>query len=95
MFGPPGVGKGTQAQRLSAVFQIPHVATGDMLRNAIRSDTPLGKRAKEFIDQGQLVPDEVVLELVAERLRMRTPRAASCSMGFHAPSLRRRPWAGC
>jgi adenylate kinase len=69
LFGPPGVGKGTQAQRLSSVFQIPHIATGDMLRNAIRSYTPLGKRAKEFIDQGQLVPDEVVLELIAERLQ--------------------------
>jgi adenylate kinase len=69
LFGPPGVGKGTQAQRLSTVFQIPHIATGDMLRNAIRSYTPLGKRAKEFIDQGQLVPDELVLELIAERLQ--------------------------
>jgi adenylate kinase len=69
LFGPPGVGKGTQAQRLSAVFKIPHIATGDMLRTAIRSYTPLGKRAKEFIDQGQLVPDELVLELIAERLQ--------------------------
>jgi adenylate kinase len=69
LFGPPGVGKGTQAQRLSAVFQIPHIATGDMLRTAIRSYTPLGKRAKEFIDQGQLVPDELVLDLIAERLQ--------------------------
>jgi adenylate kinase len=69
LFGPPGVGKGTQAQRLSSVFQIPHIATGDMLRTAIRSYTPLGKRAKEFIDQGQLVPDELVLELLGERLQ--------------------------
>ena len=69
LFGPPGVGKGTQAQRLSAVFQIPHIATGDMLRTAIRSYTPLGKRAKEFIDLGQLVPDELVLDLLGERLQ--------------------------
>lgn len=63
------MGKGTQAQRLSNVFQIPHVATGDMLRAAIQSYTPLGQRAKEFIDKGQLVPDELVLDLLGERLQ--------------------------
>ena len=69
LFGPPGVGKGTQAQRLSKVFRIPHVATGDMLRAAIQSYTPLGQRAKGFIDKGQLVPDDLVLELLGERLQ--------------------------
>ena len=69
LFGPPGVGKGTQAQRLSTVFQIPHIATGDMLRAAIQSYTPLGARAKQFIDKGQLVPDELVLDLLGERLQ--------------------------
>jgi len=68
LFGPPGVGKGTQALRLAGVFQIPHIATGDMLRAAIQSYSPVGQRAKEFIDKGQLVPDEVVLALIAERL---------------------------
>lgn len=68
-FGPPGVGKGTQAQRLSAVFRIPHISTGDMLRAAIQSKTPLGQRAKEFIDQGQLVPDELILGVIADRLQ--------------------------
>ena len=68
LFGPPGVGKGTQAQRLATVFKIPHIATGDMLRAAIQNYTPLGARAKEFIDKGQLVPDELVLDLIAERL---------------------------
>jgi len=68
LFGPPGAGKGTQAVRLSAVFKIPHIATGDMLRAAIQSYTPLGAKAKEFIDKGQLVPDELVLDLIAERL---------------------------
>jgi adenylate kinase len=67
-FGPPGVGKGTQAQRLSAVFRIPHISTGDMLRAAIASNTPLGQRAKEFIDKGQLVPDELILYVIAARL---------------------------
>ena len=69
LFGPPGVGKGTQAQRLCSVFQIQHIATGDMLRAAIQSYTPLGQRAKSFIDQGQLVPDELVLELLGQRLQ--------------------------
>jgi adenylate kinase len=68
LFGPPGVGKGTQAVRLANVFKIPHIATGDMLRAAIQSYTPLGAKAKEFIDKGQLVPDQLVLDLIAERL---------------------------
>jgi adenylate kinase len=63
------VGKGTQAARLSKVFGIPHIATGDMLRGAIQSYTPLGQRAKGFIDKGQLVPDDLVLELLGERLQ--------------------------
>jgi adenylate kinase len=69
LFGPPGVGKGTQAQRLSSVFQIQHIATGDMLRAAIQSYTPLGQRAKAFIDKGQLVPDDLVLDHLGERLQ--------------------------
>jgi adenylate kinase len=68
LFGPPGVGKGTQAARLSSVFGIPHIATGDMLRAAIQNYTPLGKRAKEFIDKGELVPDELILGVIQERL---------------------------
>ncbi len=63
------MGKGTQAARLSKVFNIPHVATGDMLRGAIQSYTPLGQRAKQFIDKGQLVPDDLVLDLLGERLQ--------------------------
>ncbi|MDB4982370.1 MAG: adenylate kinase [Myxococcales bacterium] len=67
-FGPPGVGKGTQAQRLSAAFRVPHISTGDMLRAAIQSFTPLGNRAKAFMDAGQLVPDELILDVLADRL---------------------------
>jgi adenylate kinase len=63
------VGKGTQAVRLSSVFRIPHISTGEMLRAAIQSYTPLGQRAKEFIDKGQLVPDELVLGIMEERLK--------------------------
>jgi adenylate kinase len=63
------VGKGTQAVRLAAVFRIPHISTGEILRAAIQSYTPLGQRAKEFIDKGQLVPDELVLGIMEERLK--------------------------
>ncbi len=82
LFGPPGVGKGTQAQRLSNVFKIPHVATGDMLRAAIQSYTPLGQRAKRFIDEGQLVPDELVLELLGERLQQQDTQRGFLLDGF-------------
>jgi adenylate kinase len=82
LFGPPGVGKGTQAQRLSSVFQIQHIATGDMLRAAIQSYTPLGQRAKSFIDQGQLVPDDLVLDLLGERLQQPDTRRGFLLDGF-------------
>ncbi|HXJ19299.1 MAG TPA: adenylate kinase [Polyangia bacterium] len=82
LFGPPGVGKGTQAARLSKVFGIPHVATGDMLRAAIQSYTPLGQRAKGFIDKGQLVPDELVLELLGERLQQPDTKTGFLLDGF-------------
>lgn len=82
LFGPPGVGKGTQAQRLCGVFQIQHIATGDMLRAAIQSYTPLGHRAKSFIDRGQLVPDELVLDLLGERLQHPDTRRGFLLDGF-------------
>lgn len=66
--GPPGAGKGTQASRVSAHYGIPAIATGDMFREAVTAGTPLGKEAKRFMDAGALVPDEVVIGLVAERL---------------------------
>jgi len=68
LLGAPGAGKGTQAQRLAARFGIPQISTGDMLRAARREGTPLGKRAEEYMTKGQLVPDEVVIGLVEERL---------------------------
>ncbi|MGH7366481.1 MAG: adenylate kinase [Candidatus Rokuibacteriota bacterium] len=66
--GPPGAGKGTQARRLAAGSGIPQVATGDMLREAVAAGTPLGREAKRYMDQGALVPDEVVIGLVDERI---------------------------
>ena len=69
LLGPPGAGKGTQSVRIVERLGIPQLSTGDMLRAAIQSYTPLGQRAKGFIDKGQLVPDDLVLELLGERLQ--------------------------
>lgn len=66
--GPPGAGKGTQARELAQTWGVAHVATGDMLREAVKADTPLGREAKRFMDQGALVPDEVVVGAAQERL---------------------------
>jgi adenylate kinase len=68
MLGPPGAGKGTQAQQLAEEFDIPQISTGDMLRSARRKGTELGKEAAKFMDAGELVPDEVVIGIVKERL---------------------------
>jgi len=67
--GPPGVGKGTQAQRLSAQQGIPKISTGDILREAVLKKTALGIQAKSFMDSGKLVPDEVVIGIIRERLK--------------------------
>ncbi len=67
LVGAPGVGKGTQAKRLAADLAVPHVSTGDMFRDAIRRDTPLGRQARVFIDQGMLVPDDLTIGLIEER----------------------------
>lgn len=68
VFGRQGAGKGTQAVRLSERFGIPHISTGDMLREAVREGTAFGQRAKEYMDAGELLPDDVMLGLVSERL---------------------------
>ena len=68
MLGPPGAGKGTQAKRLAASRAIPHVSTGDMLREAVQSGTPLGQRVQAVLDSGRLVSDDIVADLVRERL---------------------------
>lgn len=68
LLGPPGAGKGTQAQVICAKLGIPQISTGDMLRAAISAGSPTGLKAKAFMDQGQLVPDEVVIALVQERV---------------------------
>ena len=69
LLGPPGAGKGTQADRLRADFRLPFISTGEMLRENVRNDTELGAEAKRYMDAGDLVPDELILAMVAERLR--------------------------
>jgi adenylate kinase len=66
--GPPGAGKGTQAQRICDALNIPQISTGDILRRAIKDGTETGLKAKSFIDAGKLVPDEVIIDIVKERL---------------------------
>lgn len=68
MLGAPGAGKGTQAIKLAEKYNIPHISTGDILRANIKEETELGKKAKVYMDQGMLVPDELVLDLVVDRL---------------------------
>jgi adenylate kinase len=68
LLGPPGAGKGTQAERLTEDFGLPHVATGDMLRAAVAAATPLGSEAKRYMDAGELVPDGVIIGVILERL---------------------------
>ncbi|NLC38714.1 MAG: adenylate kinase [Clostridia bacterium] len=77
LMGPPGAGKGTQAEKLSKKLGIPHISTGDMFRSALQQGTELGKKAREYMDKGELVPDEVTVGIVRERLA-----AGDCSIGF-------------
>ncbi|MCX6657614.1 MAG: adenylate kinase [Euryarchaeota archaeon] len=77
IFGPPSAGKGTQAQKLSKQYGIPQVATGDLLRKAVADKTPLGLRIKSYLDQGKLGPDEVIVQLIKERVAK-----PDCKNGF-------------
>jgi len=67
--GPPGAGKGTQAKLLADLLHIPHISTGDILRNAIAAHTPLGQKAQSYVDKGELVPDDLLLDLIRDRLQ--------------------------
>lgn len=69
LLGPPGAGKGTQAKMMIDRYQIPQISTGDILRAALKERTPLGLKAKEYMDKGLLVPDEVVIDIIRERLK--------------------------
>ena len=77
LLGPPGAGKGTQAAGIVEKYQIPHISTGDIFRKNIKEGTDLGKKAKEFMDQGLLVPDELTVGLVTDRISQ-----PDCGNGF-------------
>ena len=69
LFGAPGVGKGTQAKKIASKFNIPHVSTGDILRTEIKKGSILGKKAAEFVHNGKLVPDEIILQMIKEQFK--------------------------
>lgn len=77
LLGAPGAGKGTQASQIAVKYNIPHISTGDIFRKNIKEGTPIGLKAKGYIDKGQLVPDEVTCEMVADRLAQ-----ADCANGY-------------
>lgn len=77
LLGPPGAGKGTQAQRIAQRYSLPHLSTGDMFRDNIARDTELGRKAKPLMERGELVPDEIVLGMVADRINQ-----PDCANGF-------------
>ena len=80
--GPPGSGKGTQAKRLAQRFGIPHISTGDMLREAVAAGTPVGRQAASIMSAGQLVPDDVMIEIINERLAKADARKGFILDGF-------------
>ena len=82
LLGPPGAGKGTQAERIREDFDLAYIATGDMLRQADADGTPLGVEAKTFMDAGDLVPDEVIIGVIVERLRSQDARDGFLLDGF-------------
>jgi adenylate kinase len=77
LLGPPGAGKGTQAQRIAQRYHLPHLSTGDMFRDNIDRETDLGRKAKPLMERGQLVPDEIVVGMVADRINQ-----PDCAKGF-------------
>jgi adenylate kinase len=82
LFGPPGAGKGTQAAKLKDLLAVPHISTGDMFRYHIKNNTDLGRTAKSYTDKGQLVPDEVTIAMVKERLGQDDVKAGFLLDGF-------------
>ena len=101
LLGPPGSGKGTQGERLQEDLRLPYYATGDILRAAVRDETELGQTAKEYMDRGDLVPDEVIVGVIAERIDSPRRSTASSSTASRAPCRRprrstpsSRSWAG-
>ncbi len=86
LVGPPGAGKGTQAERLRDDFGLPYIATGDMLRAEVKEGTDLGRKAKEFMDRGDLVPDEVIIGMILVCVQ-----GSDCADGFLLDGFPRNP----
>jgi adenylate kinase len=82
LLGPPGAGKGTQAQRLVEDFNLPYLATGNMLRTAVREGSELGEKAKDYMDRGDLVPDDLIIAMIVERLQEEDTRNGFILDGF-------------
>jgi adenylate kinase len=82
LLGPPGAGKGTQAQRLQSDFGLPHISTGDMLRAQVTAGSELGREAKRYMDDGQLVPDDVIIGMILERISADDARDGFLLDGF-------------
>jgi adenylate kinase len=82
LLGPPGSGKGTQGERLNADLHLPYYATGDILRGAVRDETALGKSAKEYMDRGDLVPDDLIVGIIVERIDSEEARQGFILDGF-------------
>jgi len=76
-FGPPNAGKGTAASRVAPLRNIPHISTGELLKQNLREQTPIGQEAKSYMNKGELVPDEIVIEMIKERIAQ-----PDCEKGF-------------
>ena len=92
LLGPPGAGKGTQAHKLIQKFQIPQISTGDILRQAVKDGTEMGKAAKAYMDRGDLVPDDVILGIVKDRIRAEDCQNGYIFDGFPRTVLRLKGW---
>jgi adenylate kinase len=82
MFGPPGVGKGTQAAKISEKYTVPHISTGDILRASVKEGTELGKLAKTYMEKGELVPDDIIIGIIKERVSMQDSKKGFLLDGF-------------
>lgn len=92
MLGAPGAGKGTQAKMIAEKCGIPHISTGDIFRANIKNGTELGAKAKEYMDKGLLVPDELVCDLVVDRIQQADCEKGYILDGFQEQFLRRKHW---
>jgi adenylate kinase len=95
LLGPPGAGKGTQAAVLSKALELAHVSSGDIFRENLKAQTELGKLAQTFMSRGELVPDDVTIAMIEERLSRPDCAQGALLDGFPRTLPRRRPWQTC